>query len=313
MSVPRLLLKGNRNYDRDAMTPVQLKRVTSSGGAFDVDAVWAALRESGALVLEAAARMPDAFEAITEQFATRFRVHQDPARRRYVADDTTQGVSPGADAIGLHAERAYLPSPPELLFFCCAVPSTNGGATTVCDGAAIVDALSADDVERLNAMRLVWRTSLEPAMWHRMWNTDEPAHAAARFYESVATAAARASTRHWFDGETLHVECQAPALTTGWISGRVAFANYLLLQLHEPSGPQARLADGGPLPAELLRRVATVADALTVDIDWRAGDVAIIDNTRCLHGRRAFAGGERQVLVRMGDAHARFRNQLPIG
>lgn len=271
--------------------------------------VWAALGESGALILEAAAPTPHAFETLTARFATNFRIHQDPARRRYVADDTMQGVSPGADAIGLHAERAYLPSPPELLFFCCAVPSTSGGATTVCDGAALVDALAPEEVAQLQTMILVWHTALERAMWHRMWSTDQPARAAAMFYETVAASAARASTRHWFEGDTMHVECQAPALSTGWISERTAFANYLLLQLDEPSGPQARLVDGGALPASLLRRVSEVADALTIDIVWRAGDVAVIDNTRCMHGRRAFAGGDRQVLVRMGDA----LNQLRIG
>ena len=56
------------------------------------------------------------------------------------------------------------------------------------------------------------------------------------------------------------------------------------------------------MPADLLRRVADAAESLTIEIAWQRGDVAIIDNTRCLHGRRAFTGGAREILTRMGDA-----------
>ncbi len=276
--------------------------------ADDVDGVWNQLRVSGAIVLEAAATNRAEFENATEHLATSFRVHQDPERRRYVDDDTTQGVSPGADPIALHAERAYLPAAPELLFFYCAVPSDNGGATTVCDGAALVDALRPEDVRQLHDMTLLWRTALEPPMWRRMWNTDDPGRAAALLDEAIDRHDEQGKARHFFDGATLRVEYHAPVLRTGWIGGRRAFANYLLLSAAEGTGPQAVQADGHPVPAPLLQRVAAAADSLTMDVAWRRGDVAVIDNTRCMHGRRAFAGGERQILVRMGDVHARFRH-----
>lgn len=265
----------------------------------DTDTIWAELRTSGVLILDAAAASRDEFERVTERLATNFRIHQDPERRRYVADDTTQGVSPGGEALALHAERAYLPASPELLFFYCAVPPGNGGATTVCDGAAIVDALTAADREQLAAMTLVWKTSLEQPMWQRMWSTTDQARAAQLLEEAIARHGERAT--HAFQGDVLHVEYETPALRTGPISGRPAFANYLLLSANEATGPQPSQADGSRVPADLLQRVATVADALTVDIAWRRGDVAVIDNTRCLHGRRAFSGGQREILVRMGD------------
>jgi alpha-ketoglutarate-dependent taurine dioxygenase len=39
-----------------------------------------------------------------------------------------------------------------------------------------------------------------------------------------------------------------------------------------------------------------LAETLTVDLQWQQGDVALIDNLRVMHGRRAFAG-ERRVLA----------------
>jgi alpha-ketoglutarate-dependent taurine dioxygenase len=269
----------------------------------DPGVLWTPLREHGAVLLRGAAFSPAAFEAATAPFAECFRVHQDPTRRGYNPADTTQSVTAGDDAIGLHAERAYLPGRPELLFFCCVTPAGSGGETTICDGAAIVDRLSSEDVRALDAMTLTWHSTLDKPRWRRLYHTEDPALAATLFSASIAIHGEKARTRYWFDDrETLHVDYHAPALIAGRIGGRKAFANYLLLAALEPSGPRATQADGNPVPSELLRRVADVAESLTIEIVWQRGDVAIIDNTRCLHGRRAFPGGAREILTRMGDA-----------
>jgi hypothetical protein len=269
----------------------------------DPSVVWAPLREHGVVLLRNAAFSPAAFEAATLPFAECFRVHQDPTRRGYNPADTTQSVTAGDGEIGLHAERAYLPGRPELLFFCCVTPPSSGGATTVCDGAAVVDRLAPEDVRALEAMTLTWHSTLDKPRWVRLYHTDDPALASMLFSASIAIHGEKSSTRYWFDDrETLHVDFRAPSLIAGRISGRNAFANYLLLAARELEGPRATQADGSPAPADLLRRVAAVADSLTIEIAWQRGDVAIIDNTRCLHGRRAFAGGAREILTRMGDA-----------
>jgi alpha-ketoglutarate-dependent taurine dioxygenase len=266
-------------------------------------AIWSALREHGAVVLKAAAASPDAFDLLTDQFADGFRIHQDPTRQRYNPADTTQSVTSGSDAIGLHAERAYLPGRPEVLFFCCLTPPTSGGETTLCDGAAIVDALAAHDVQRLDDMTLLWRSTLDRPRWQRMWHSEDEAETAARFHAALQRSGETTRTTHWFDADgTLHVEHLAPSLSLGRLSGRKAFANYLLLQADDPTGPHATQTTGDEVPGDLLRHAADAARDLTIDIAWQRGDVAIIDNTRSMHGRRAFAGGARQVLVRMGDA-----------
>jgi alpha-ketoglutarate-dependent taurine dioxygenase len=283
-------------------------------------AIWAQLRAHGAVLLKRAAHSPDAFEAVTARFADHFRIHQDPTRHRYNAADTTQGVTAGSDAIGLHAERAYLPGRPELLFFCCLTPPASGGATTLCDGAAIVDTLSPEDVRRLETMTLRWTATLNRTMWQRMWNSEDRAEMIARFDAAIERYGEQTRARHWFgetgtetDRDTLHVDYVVPALSTGRLSGRQAFANYLLLAQDEPDGPSATLVparesgsstqpDDAPVPRDLLHRVGEAADALTIDIAWEQGDIALIDNTRCMHGRRAVDAGPRQILVRMGDA-----------
>ena len=54
--------------------------------------------------------------------------------------------------------------------------------------------------------------------------------------------------------------------------------------------------DGGPLDERALGRLVEVADALTFDLQWQTGDVALVDNLLVMHGRRPY-GGERSVLA----------------
>ena len=57
-------------------------------------------------------------------------------------------------------------------------------------------------------------------------------------------------------------------------------------------------ADGSPIPAEHVIHVRDQGLASAVDVDWRAGDLMVIDNVLVAHGRRPFTG-PRRVLVAM--------------
>ncbi|MCK9898359.1 TauD/TfdA family dioxygenase [Frankia sp. AgB32] len=59
-------------------------------------------------------------------------------------------------------------------------------------------------------------------------------------------------------------------------------------------------ADGSPIPAEHIRHVQEVGLGLAVDVEWRPGDLLLIDNVLVGHGRRPFTG-PRRVLVAMSD------------
>ena len=51
--------------------------------------------------------------------------------------------------------------------------------------------------------------------------------------------------------------------------------------------------DGSPVDVAAAARVAELAETLAVDLDWQAGDVALVDNLCVMHGRRSFAGARR--------------------
>ena len=59
-------------------------------------------------------------------------------------------------------------------------------------------------------------------------------------------------------------------------------------------------ADGSPIPAEYAVQVRDRGLDNAADVDWRVGDLLLIDNLLVGHGRRPFTG-DRRVLVAMSD------------
>ena len=53
-----------------------------------------------------------------------------------------------------------------------------------------------------------------------------------------------------------------------------------------------------PIEPRHLEVVAALAPKFTYDLMWQDGDVALVDNTLTMHGRRPYAGErKRRVLV----------------
>jgi alpha-ketoglutarate-dependent taurine dioxygenase len=69
----------------------------------------------------------------------------------------------------------------------------------------------------------------------------------------------------------------------------------------EENLPQSvRFADGSPIPDEHVRHIRDRGFESAADVDWRPGDLLLIDNVLVAHGRRPFTGS-RRVLVAMSD------------
>lgn len=59
-------------------------------------------------------------------------------------------------------------------------------------------------------------------------------------------------------------------------------------------------ADGSPIPDEYVTQIRDRGLEAAVDVDWRVGDLLLIDNVLTAHGRRPYTG-DRRVLVAMSD------------
>lgn len=262
------------------------------------------LKRHGCVVLRNRNTTPSDFEAITRLFARDFLAHQNPSRLSAGGDDRTQSVTPGRGPLPLHKERAYLPSPPELLFFYCAKPAATGGQTTVCDGVDLLRQL--DPVERrfVEHTQLTWTTRFNIDYLAWKWHLPSPTSNA-----DLAALVQRLSTT-LADGEALAfrradedalIDFTTSCLSVSRFSGQPALATYLLFS-GTSTNPTVTCADGSQVPATIVERIGGVADQLRESIDWREHDVGIIDNTRMMHGRAAFDDVGRQLLARMGAA-----------
>ena len=83
-----------------------------------------------------------------------------------------------------------------------------------------------------------------------------------------------------------------------------AFVNSILLVLWQEKAVGTkrsivRMEDGSDIPPDILAEVNEVCERLTREVKWKPGQIVMLDNTRMLHGRRAFQDRYREIYVRM--------------
>jgi hypothetical protein len=129
--------------------------------------------------------------------------------------------------------------------FYCEQPPLTGGATTLCDGAELLDRLPTDIVEFLRANQLVWSWSASPERWHSTLGADTPAGAQQvitamnRKYAGVGRLGAS------FDGDRLDGTYTTGFLTRAGDPARDAFCNSLLTTLTLSQAFDLRMTAGG--------------------------------------------------------------------
>ena len=74
----------------------------------------------------------------------------------------------------------------------------------------------------------------------------------------------------------------------------------MVLLSHNYEPPVYRLDDGSVVSADEIKELRDIAETCTVEINWQDGDVAVIDNTRVMHGRRAIKDQDRTLFIGMG-------------
>ena len=85
-------------------------------------------------------------------------------------------------------------------------------------------------------------------------------------------------------------------------NGRYSFFNQLIAAFsgwkdarNDPT-KAITFGDGSPLNPSDVETASSLADELTFDVPWQAGDLALVDNYVAMHGRRSFTG-TRKVMA----------------
>ncbi|MEU5219889.1 TauD/TfdA family dioxygenase [Streptomyces sp. NPDC020807] len=215
--------------------------------------------------------------------------------------------------IAMHSELSYSHQWPERLFFYCATTPGGGGATPVADGARWLAALDAE-VREAFAGGIRYTQNLHDGMglgrsWRQTFETDDRD-------EVEAFLKAGEFTWHWdADGGLRMTSPVRPATVRHPVTGTEVWFNQAdhfhpaalgdetareLAQILPPEElPQSvTFADGSPIPDAYILHIHDRGLETAVDVDWRKGDLMVIDNVATAHGRRPYTG-DRRVLVAM--------------
>ena len=220
---------------------------------------------------------------------------------------------PADQPISMHNELSYAHRWPSRLLFFCALPAETGGATSVCDSGRWLRSLD-PEVRDAFAGGLTYSQNLHGGRglgksWQQTFETDDKA-VVERFLDEGK------SQWTWTDSG-LRITQTRPATTFHPVTGEEVWFNQVdqchpaglpddirsfMLDMMTPDElPQnATFADGSPIPDEYVLHIRDVGWKLAYDMDWRTGDVLLVENVLTSHARRPYSG-KRQILVAMSS------------
>jgi hypothetical protein len=215
--------------------------------------------------------------------------------------------APPETTIFLHHEMAQTPLFPSKLFFFCQKAANKGGSTPICRSDHLWELIQ----EELPAFSVNCRerglkyTNVMPAeedlksgmgrTWQSTLSVDSPKEAELRLNEL-------GYTWEWLNGNELKVTTPVLPAIRELSDGRYSFFNQLIAAFkgwkdarNDPS-KSITFGDGSIINPYDISKISDLADAITFDLQWEDGDLAIIDNFLCMHGRRSYTGS-RKVLA----------------
>ena len=275
-------------------------------------AVDAALADAGALLFRGFdVPDPNAFDAVVEGYGEPGFTYEDSLSNAVRTNVTprvfTANEAPPKTEIFLHHEMAQTPLYPSKLFFYCEIAAEKGGATPLCRSDWVLDRLAQevpDFVARIESDGVRY-TNVMP-------DSDDAASGQGRSWRSTLSVQDRpdAETRlrqlgydwEWRDDGSLRATTPALEAVRRLPDGRRSFFNQLIAAFRgwadsrNDPGRSITFGDGTPITSEQMAPAIAIADALTHDLEWNEGDVALVDNFAVMHGRRPFQG-RRRVLA----------------
>lgn len=286
------------------------------------------LTEHGALLFRGfSVRSVDDFNSAVSAFMnTRLEYTYRSTPRTSVGKDVfTATEFPKSLEIPLHSENAYQREWPMTVAFACMNPATSGGATPISSirrasalmGASLLDMLTERKIKYVRHYRpyvdLPWQTVFQTSS-----RTDVETYCHDKGIEYA-----------WLGDEILRTEqtCQGTAVhpTRGerlffnqahlfHVSslGKEAAQSLIDLFGKDALPRNAFYGSGEELDVSVLDQIRGALAKEAVDIEWRQGDVLILDNMQFAHGRRTFSG-DRKIIVALGEPYgASHRNQLDV-
>jgi len=209
-------------------------------------------------------------------------------------------VDAGVDAMGLHIENGNSPFRPDLTWFFCEQSPREGSQTTICDGYRVWEKASALAREQFEGKDIIYHRRVEEAKWKTLVFHNLSGKVAMEDIDAEQLLSLvndeKATTIELNADKSIHYTYRTQAVHPTLFDTRLAWANSIFGPSYNYEAPRISHADGRNLHPEALEEMRGLTAELTEDLDWQDGDVALIDNTRVMHGRRAIVDADRRKI-----------------
>lgn len=250
-------------------------------------------RAQGLLLFRGFEADVETFTKFSNELSTNFMDYTGGVFKRKVinGNSTLLSVNDFKDEVKLHGEMYYQKNIPLMLWFFCANPASQDGATIVCDGKLFFDELSDLLKDLFSRKKLKYRGHLERDAWIKRYKTDNL---------NVVEHICKSNDTHLQinEDESIDVHYICSAIHPSRSGESMIFINSLL-PAKAISPDVVSFDDGIDINEETMSELNEIAEKITVEINWQKGDILMVDNTRIMHGRRAFVDDKRDIYIRM--------------
>jgi hypothetical protein len=273
--------------------------VAGAGASLDdVDRIelMTATAEHGYVVLRDFDASPETFSELIQSVSSRITL--DPARK-FAGGNVAQKIEAGLVPQGLHMENGATPWVPDLVWFYCETPAEVGSQTTICDGLPVWGRLKDETKELFLSTRITFARPMPEDKWKnlvfRLLDGSKPVEDVT-FDDLLAVTDDDVDVKYTLrPDDSVHYKYFTYAAHETLFGSDIAFANSILTPSVNYEPPVIEFEDGRPLDAMLMRQVIEATELETDEIDWHTGDIAIVDNSRLMHGRRKIRDPRRSL------------------
>ncbi|MDH6578184.1 TauD/TfdA family dioxygenase [Kitasatospora sp. MAP5-34] len=237
-------------------------------------------------------------------------------RSRVDSGTYTASEYPESLDIRLHSEFCYSNDWPMLLFFYCDVAPKDRGQTPIVDNRTLIRLIPEDIVRQFRERGLLYMRGYGyNRTWQRSYETESRAEV-----EELCTREGRSC--EWLEDDRLRTFERRPAVAVHPVTGEDVWFNFAHGFHISRMDDDIRAAlstsaedtddalwpnnvywgDGEEIDGDVIAQVNDIVDREAVQFDWAEGDVLVVDNMICGHGRRPYTG-DRRILLKIADSY----------
>jgi hypothetical protein len=256
----------------------------------DEDAVRTVLKARGVVEFRGFGASLEDFRVLAGRFASRFVYDLGLSKESPTGHAHLQAVNTQGNAQDPHRENGRIGDAPDLLWFFCERPAAEGGETVLCDGIALWKALPPGLQDRFLSRKLRFSGRRVGSMRRAVLEF---------VLQDLEDKELTGLALRFTEPDLMMHEWVAPAVTRTRWGDALAFCN----SITGPYGGAVEFEDGSPMTEEIIGEIRAAQARALEKVALAPGELLMIDNSRFLHGRTAFADTKRRLFTIMSKAN----------